>query len=133
MFKIRYYCQAQGNEEIAKFLTKIEAEHRIPYKMFALSRGEIYDEEKERRVYERDFKPRAKILKKRTGESVRKELRGGKGKKRYYVSKPGTIAVIRNEKIEWYAVGDDKIITFLGKVLSKGVAFLEKCCGDCKR
>jgi len=132
MFTIRYYCQAQGNEEIANFLTKIDTEHGIPYELLALSRDEIHDERKERRVYERDFKPRAKILKKRTGESVRKELRGGKGKRRYYVSKPGTIAVIRNEKIEWYAVGDDRIITFLGKVLSKGVTFLEECCGDCK-
>lgn len=125
MFKLRYYCQAQGDKEIVNLLAEIEAKHKTPFEISDLSRHGAYDVEEEKRVYERDFKPRARILKKRTGKSVRKELRGGKGKKRYYVSIPGTIAVVRDEEIEWYTLGDEEILKFLKEVFSRGYAFLE--------
>lgn len=83
---------------------------------------------RKKQVYEKDFKPRAKILKRRTGKSLRSELRGGKGKKNYYVSNPGTIAIIREELIEWYTNSDQEITKFLKDVLDNGYAFLEKCC-----
>jgi hypothetical protein len=90
------------------------------------SNGE-YDEEKENRVYERGFKPRAKILKKRTGELITR-LRSRKAR-HYFVSTPGTIAVFRDGDIEWYTLGDEEIAKFLRMVLSKGYALLEECCG----
>lgn len=128
MFKLRYYCQAKGKEELRELLMDIEAKHNISYETLDVSRNGAYDEEKERQVYERDFKPKARILKKRTGESIRKELRGSKGKKHYYVSTPGTMTVVRDGEIEWYTVGDEEIIRFLKMVLSNGHVFLKECC-----
>lgn len=128
MLKLRYYCQAEGKEEIRKLLTDIEAKHNILYEILGLSRDGAYDDEKERQAYERDFKPRAGILKERTGKSIRKELRGGKGKKRYYVSIPGTMTVVRDREIEWYTLGDEEITKFLKMILSGGHVFLEECC-----
>ena len=128
MLKLRYYCQAGGNEEIRRLLTDIEAKHNMSYEILDLSRDGAYDDEKERETYERDFRPRAGILRKRTGESIRKELRGGKGKRRYYISIPGTMTVVRDREIKWYALGDEEIAKFLKVVLSDGYVFLEECC-----
>jgi DNA modification methylase len=127
-FKLRYYYQSEVKEWIRKLLTDVEAKGGIAYEISDLSRNRTYDEDKERQVYERDFKPRARILKKRTGQSIRKQLRGGKGKKRYYVSIPGTIAVVRDAEIEWYTIGDEEIGKFLRSVSNSGYAFLEKYC-----
>lgn len=125
MLKLRYYCKGEAKEEIQAFLTDIKSEHGIPYEILILSGKEIHDEEKEKQVYEGYFKPRAKILKKRTGKSIR-ELRGGRGKKHYYVSIPGTMAITVDEKIEWYTIGDKEIIKFLKLVLSNGYAYIEE-------
>lgn len=123
MVNLRYYCQGGGNREILRLLQGIKEKHRITYEILDL-RGQ----EKEKEVYERDFKPRAKILKERTGKSIRKNLRGGKGKKRYYVSNPGTIAIVRNTQVEWWAYTIDEIKGFLDEVLLQGQTFLEKLC-----
>ncbi len=88
MYKLRYYFSVEGNTEILQLLTDIKTNHGIENEIMDLSKNGKFDEEKEKDVYERYFKPRAKILKKRTGESIR-NLRGGKGKKRYYISRPG--------------------------------------------
>jgi len=126
MFKLRYYCQSEGKVGIRELLTGIEAKHGITYEISDLSRNGAYDEEKEKQVYERDFKPRAKVLKKRTSEPIT-QLRSRRAR-HYFVSLPGTIAIIRDEKIEWYTLGDKKITMFLKAVLDKGYAFLEECC-----
>ena len=126
MFKLRYYCQGEGKEEIRKLLTDVKKKHGIIYEISGLSINRAYDEEKEKQVYERDFKPRAKVLKKRTGEPIT-QLRSRKAR-HYFVSLPGTITIIRNERIEWYTLGDEEITKFLNAVLSKGYVFLEECC-----
>jgi hypothetical protein len=56
-------------EEIRKILTEINKKHGIHSEISDLSRDGMFDPEKEKQVYERDFKPNAKVLKKRTGES----------------------------------------------------------------
>lgn len=122
MFKLRYYCKWTGNIEIVKLLQEIKNKHNISYEIMDLS-----ESEKEKQVYERDFKPRAKILKKRTGESITK-LRGAGGKHQYYISNPGTIAIIKDYRVEWWAYTISEIFNFLNRVLSQGQGFLEELC-----
>jgi flagellar motor switch protein FliM len=126
MLKLRYYCQGEGKEEIRKLLTDVKKKHGITYEISDLSRNRTYDEEKEKQVYERDFKPRAKVLKERTCEPITR-LRSRKAR-HYFISLPGTITIIGNEGIEWYTLGDEQITKFLNAVLGKGYAFLEECC-----
>jgi len=126
MFKLRYYCQNAGKEEIRKILTEINKKHGIPSEISDLLRNGMYDPEKENQIYERDFKPNAKVLKKRTGESITR-LRSRKGRN-YFISLPGTIAIIRNEEVEWYTLGDDEIKKNLNAILDNGSILLEKCC-----
>lgn len=126
MLRLRYHCQKQGNEKIRQLLAHIEAKHGISCEIADLSRDGAYDEEKERQVYERDFKPRAELLKKRTGEPIT-QLRSRRAG-HYFVSVPGTVAIVRYEGVEWYTLGDEKIANFLESVLEKGSGFLEQCC-----
>jgi hypothetical protein len=124
--RLRYYCQGQGNTEITKLLADIEARQDIPHEVLDLSRSGARDEGREKQVYETDFKPRAKMLKKRTGRAIT-QLRSRRVR-RYYVSIPGTMGVIRDTKVQWYVAGDGDIIEFLKTVLLKGHAFLEERC-----
>ena len=126
MFELRYYCQGEGQKEIRELLSDIGEKHGITQEISDLSRKGAYDEEKEEQVYERHFKPRAKVLKKRTGKPIT-QLRSRKAR-HYFVSLPGTIAIIRDKKIEWYTLGDEEITKFLKVVLGKGYAYLEECC-----
>jgi hypothetical protein len=122
MFKLRYYCQGRGNREILKILQGIEEKHKVAYEVVSL-----LGQEQEKQVYERDFRPRAKILKKRTGEPITK-LRGAGGKRHYYVSNPGTIAVVKNAQVEWWTFTDSEITKFLNRVLSEGRSPLKELC-----
>jgi len=122
MFKLRYYCQGRGNREILKILQGIEEKHKVAYEVVSL-----LGQEQEKQVYERDFKPRAKILKKRTGKPITK-LRGAGGEKHYYVSLPGTIAILRNAQVEWWTFTDSEITEFLNRVLSEGRGLLKELC-----
>ena len=122
MFELRYYCQGGGNREILQLLQVIEEKHKVTYEVVSL-----WGQEQEKQVYEKYFKPKAKILKKRTGKPITK-LRGAGGERHYYVSKPGTIAIVRNAQVEWWTFTDKEIIDFLNRVLSEGQAFLEKLC-----
>ena len=70
---------------------------------------------------------KAKILKKRTGEPITR-LRSRKAG-HYFVSLPGTIAIVRDGQVEWYTIGVQEIINFVKKVLSNGHTFLRECCG----
>lgn len=126
MLKLRYYCQGKGKEAIRKLLTDIDAKHGITYEILDLSANGEWDNEKEKIVYNKDFKLRARVLKKRTGIPITK-LRSRRARN-YFVSTPGTIAIVRDNKIEWYTFEENKIIEFLKEVLDKGYAFLEKLC-----
>ena len=125
MVGLRYYCQCQGSPEVTRLLGQIRTAHNIPHEVLDLSNNGAYDEGKEKQVYEAEFKPRAKILKKRTGKAITHELRSRRAR-HYFVSTPGTIAVVRDGKVEWYAVGDSEIVEFLEMVLIKGHALLEE-------
>jgi hypothetical protein len=124
MASLRYYCQGQGTPEVRRLLAEIRTKHNISYEVLDLSSNGARDEEREKQVYEAEFKPRAKLLKKRTGNPIAR-LRSRRG--RYYgVSTPGTIAVVGDGKVEWYAVGDSDIVEFLKVVLVKGPVLLEE-------
>lgn len=122
MFKLRYYCRGRGNEGILKLLEEVKGKNGITCEILDLS-----TKEQEKQAYERDFKPRARILKKRTGKPITK-LRGAGGERHYYVSIPGTIAIVRNGQVEWWTFTDSEITEFLNRVLSEGQVFLEKLC-----
>ena len=103
MMMLRYYCQGHGNAEATRLLVEIGTRHNIPHEVLDLSRNGAYDEEKEKQVYETEFKPRAKILKKRTGRPIAKELRSRRAR-HHFVSTPGTIGVVQDGKVESYTV-----------------------------
>jgi len=126
MSKLRYYCQGEGKEEIRKLLTECQQKHNILYEILDLSRNGARDEKREREVYERDFKPRAKVLKKTTGESIIR-LRSRRAR-HYFVSIPGTIATVADGKIEWYTQGDEEMAQFLKAVFDKGHSLFQQYC-----
>lgn len=126
MQTLRYYCIAKGNDQITGLLKQIQSVHNIPYEVLDLSRNGQYDEGREKQAYEKDFKPRARLLKKRTGESITK-LRSRKAR-HYFVSTPGTIAIVGDEGIEWCTLGDAEILEFLRSVLTKGLSALQERC-----
>jgi len=126
VFRLRYYCQGAGNQLIRKLLTDVESKHGIAHEISDLSTNGGYDEEKERQAYETYFKPRAKLLKKRTGEPIT-QLRSRRAR-HYFVSLPGTIAIVRDNETEWYTLGDEEIRKFLEAVLEKGHASIEERC-----
>lgn len=107
MVKIRYYCLGGGNKEIKDFLEDIKERYNLTYEVVDLSTNGQYDSEKEKEVYEKDFKPMAKILKEKLGRPITK-LRSNKARG-YYISLPGTLAIIdKNNNIIWYATIDKK-------------------------
>jgi len=124
MLKLRYYCQKNGNEEIRRLLAELEAKQKIPYEILDLSRNGEFNGEKEKQAYEMDFKPRARIMKQRTGQSITKLKSAKHGN--YYVSEPGTIAIVSSEGIEWFAITVEAIISFLKEVLSQGQSYLDQ-------
>jgi hypothetical protein len=110
---LRYYCKDEGNKVIRDLLEEVRNKLGIPYEIVS----GLHNELKDREIYDRDFKPRARLLMKRTGKSIR-ELRSRSG--HYFVSIPGTIAVIRNGLVEWWTLGDDDIIAFQKELLKEG-------------
>jgi len=124
--KLRYYYQKTTDKKILSLLKRIKKNWQIEYELLDLSRDRKYDPKIEKEIYEREFKPRAKLLKKRTGKSIRKELRGGKRKKRYYVSTPGTIAIVIEGFVEWWTLGVEGIIKLLEEVLDQGITYIEE-------
>ena len=79
------YHSKEVSEELFALLEQIKAKHGIPYELVNL-------QEMGKWVYETQFIHRAHILKKRTGKSLYRELRGRKSH-RYYISVPGTLVV----------------------------------------
>jgi hypothetical protein len=105
--------------------------HGIPSEVLDISRHGTFDTRQEQQTYERDFKPRAKLLKKRTGHPIT-SLRSRKARN-YFVSTPGTLAIVGAQGIEWYTLGEDNISEFLSGVLAEGPSRLEELCNDKER
>lgn len=114
MYMLRYYCQGSGDKEILNLLQQIKDKHQIQYETMDLSTNGEYDREKEKAAYEKDFKPRAKVLKKNTGVRITK-LRSQSGN--YFVSKPGTIALMKNGQMVWWLHIEEDIKEFLRNLL----------------
>lgn len=117
MYMLRYYCQGAGNKEILNLLWQIKSKWQIPYEIMDLSTNGKYDREKEKAAYEKDFKPRAKVLKKAMGVSITK-LRSRSGN--YFVSLPGTIALMKDGQSVWWLHIEGNIKEFLKNVLLTG-------------
>ena len=122
MLTIRYYCKGRGVEGILTLLADIKTRHNIAYEVTDLTSHGKYDEDKEKAIYERDFKPRARLLKKRTKDTITR-LRSRKAR-HYFVSTPGTVAIVSDEGVEWYTLGNQEITQFLSAVLAEGYALL---------
>ena len=115
---LRYYCQGSGDKEILNLLRQIKDKHQFPYEINDLSRNGQYDRMKEKAAYEKDFKPRARVLKRATGRKIT-ELRSGKHGN-YYVSMPGTIALVEDGQMIWWAHTEKDIKEFLQNLLLSG-------------
>ena len=111
---INYYCK-DINPKIRKLLEEIKKKHGID---FEIIQNEPWNEKKDKEIYEKYFKPRGRILKKRTGKSIT-ELRS-KRAGHYFVSIPGTIAIFRNNILEYWELATDEGIKFLERFLEKG-------------
>lgn len=143
MFALRYFAphyDKEKHEKILEILREITAKHDIKTDIIQLrivksQFGEYVDEEHEKEIYEKLFKPRARLLKYRLGEPIRLLLRSRRGRGHFYIS--GIIAIARYEEIEWFAPAypnffqeydEDASIGFLKAVLEKGIPLLEKLC-----
>jgi len=115
---LRYYCGANSDRrvDITDLLQKIKEKHGIPFEIRDLQG----DDALEREAYEHDFKPVARVLKRRTGS--RRGIRKLRGRRSgaYYVSVPGTIAIIGDRKVQWYTLGAHDVLEFLNEVFEKG-------------
>ena len=118
MYILRYYCQGSGDKKILNLLRQIKDKHQLPYEINDLSRNGQYNRMKEKAAYEKDFKPRARVLKRATGRRIT-ELRSAKHGN-YYVSIPGTIALIDNCQMTWWTHTEKDIKEFLQNLLLSG-------------
>jgi len=118
MYILRYYCQGSGDMEILNLLQQIKDKHQLPYKINDLSRNGQYDRAKEKAAYEKDFNPRARVLKRATGSRIT-ELRSAKHGN-YYVSIPGTIAIMEASQTTWWTHTEKDIKVFLKNLLLTG-------------
>ena len=128
MRMLRYYGKGNFDKGLSSMLETIKEVHGIPSEVLDISQHGTYDPRQEQLTYERDFKPRAKLLKKRTGRPITC-LRSRKARN-YFVSTPGTLALIGAQGIEWYTLGEDNISEFLSGVLVEGPSRLEELCND---
>jgi hypothetical protein len=94
----------------------IKNSHGIPFEVKDL--GGV--QELERHAYEKDFKPSARILKRRTGSSRGISQLRGRRSGIYYVSTPGTIAIVKEGLLQWYTMGGRDVVQFLNDVLREG-------------
>lgn len=147
MFQLRYYAPDYNKEvydNILSLLTQIKMKRGISYEITELryrkseySKDYIAEEQHEREVYERDFRPRKSVLKQRIGESIRRLLRSRKGG--YFVA--GTVAITLNGQVEWFAsyanlfkeYDKEPSIGFLKAVLDKGSILLTQLCPEVRK
>lgn len=131
--KLRYYAPAyEIHEQIVQLLKEVRLKHGIEYEVMTTPENEV----EIRRIYREEFISRAKVLKARIGESVAKALRSQRG--RGYIYLKGTIALVSDGKIEWFACYSDPLykrwklfdernavrVGFLKMLLEKGVTLL---------
>jgi len=139
-YDLRYYAPhfaRSTHAEILRLLGEIGRRHslhceirEVPHRPGVDPSTWIADEAAERELYEQDFRPRAAVLKHRTGESVRKLLRSNSGG--YFVA--GTVAITKNGQIEWLAshatpfpqYNQDPTLGFLKALLEHGPQLLEQ-------
>lgn len=144
---MRYYAPEYNKEvhdNILSLLTQVKMKHDISYEITELRHREskysedyIAEEQHEREIYEKDFKPRKSVLKQRIGESIRRLLRSRSGG--YFVA--GTVAITLNGHVEWFASYADAFkeydekpnLGFLKAVLDKGPILLTHLCPEVKR
>lgn len=128
-YKLRYYAPHYNrHEEILKLLEEVKQAHGIDYEVIIVEGGE------EKAIYERDFAARARILAKRIGGRVARDLRSQRGRGYPYVC--GIIAIVCDGKVEWYTsrhsyerwkvYDDDHVVGFLKAVLEAGPKLLEE-------
>jgi hypothetical protein len=138
--KLRYYAPAyEAHSEILSLLAQIKEEWGIEYEIIEIrKKGNYVDEEHEKEIYLKDFKPRAKTLKPRIGRNIAKALRSRGGRGHYYIA--GTIALVEGGKVEWFACYSDPMyeiwksydekhpttLGFLKMVLVKGSSLLKE-------
>jgi hypothetical protein len=99
MLSLRYFFNDLPDAVTVDLLARIDATHGISHGLGDLSSRGRYDPIRNKHVYETYFKPNARILKRRTGESIT-TLRSRSG--RYFVSTPGTLALLRDSTVEWF-------------------------------
>ncbi|RJS77038.1 hypothetical protein CW713_10695, partial [Methanophagales archaeon] len=145
MFKLRFYrgntgYQKEKNKKILELLEEIKRKHGIEYEIFDLriTKDGYVDETHEKEIYEKHFKPRAKVLKQRIGRSLPRTLRSRQGRGHYYIS--GIIALLENEQIGWYTcyescekfkeMDEEYTIGFLRALLTQGITLLKEICPD---
>jgi hypothetical protein len=144
VFALIYFAphyDKRKHEKILQIIREIKTVHSIETDIIQLrvvksQFGEYVDENHEKEIYEKLFKPKAKLLKYRLGEPIRLLLRSRRGRGHFYIA--GTVAITRNQEIEWFAptypnffkeYDEDSSIGFLKAVLEKGVPLIEKLCG----
>ena len=126
MLSLRLYFLKKVDEETFKKLVEINEAHNISYKLIDLSSNGEYDQEKERQEYNKEFKSRAKILRKRTDHSIN-ILRSRKAHN-YFISSPSTIAIIGEAGIEWYSNDKQEIKNLLMDAFNIGEKALRNRC-----
>ncbi len=126
MLSLKYYASGKANDSICRLLSEVKTRHGITFETIDLSTNGVYDPVKEKSVYERDFKPRARILRRRTTGPISR-LRSRRAGN-YFISKPETIAIFSAEGIEWYSLDYKEIADFLADVSRRGGAAMEERC-----
>lgn len=143
-FKLKYYAPrlkptdytplSEDHEKIIGLLKLLQKKHKITHEVEDISAGDVSipaEMIRERRVYEHEFVPQARRLKKNVGVGLSKSL-----KKDRFLRLSGTIAIAHNGEIGWYATpckefedyDDDFRIGFLKMLLDKGPRLLSKLC-----
>lgn len=111
---IRYFCE-KPRSDIKELLKQIKEKHEIHSEIIT---NIPWDEQKDREIYEKYFKPRSKTLKERVGKPITK-LRSKKAR-HYFVSIPGTIGIFRDDRLEYWEFATDEGIKLLREILVKG-------------
>jgi hypothetical protein len=137
---LRYYSPAfdkHVDDKILVLLERLRRTHGIATKVVALrmvpsllsSTLLVPDEGHAKEIFERDFLPCWRALNDHTGMKISSVLRSKSGS--YFVA--GTIAVVSDLGVEWYATGDrfaaydaDAGLGFLKALQARGPALLDE-------
>ena len=151
MYKLRYYLSETEynhtkNENVLRLLKAIKEKHEVDYEIFplrlnvSLNGGSYTDESHAKEIYEKHFRPMAKVLSQRTGTSLPRGLRSRQGRGSYYIA--GILAILEDSEIGWYTCwestsefkeyDEDSEIGFLKALLENGSGLLNKLCPKVK-